>query len=115
MLSIPLRSDLPFFDVQAVLDGVTYTLEFRWNTREGFWYMHILTEGGDPILMGIKCVVAWPLARRTPDPRRPLGVLSFIDTGGGQVDPSYDPATGKGDLGDRVQLLYFEAAELPAA
>jgi hypothetical protein len=114
MLEIPLRSDLPHFDVQAVLDDVTFTLEFRWNTREGFWYMSILTDGGDPIITSIKCVVDWPLGRRTPDPRRPRGVLSLIDTSGGQVDPSFDPDTGKGDLGDRVQLLYFEAAELPA-
>lgn len=115
MLSIPLRSDLPHFDVQATLDDVTYTLEFRYNTREGFWYLHILSEGGEPILMGIKCVIDWPLARRTPTPGRPPGILSFIDTSGSRTDPGFDVDLGKGDLGDRVQLLYFEAAELPSA
>lgn len=112
-ITIPLRNDLPHFDMQVVLDSVTFTLEFRWNTREECWYMDIMTESGEHINIGIKFVVDHPLGMRTPDERRPAGVLIAQDTSGQHADPSFSEATGFGDLGDRVQLLYFEAAELP--
>ncbi len=41
MVEIPLRSDLPHFTVVAELDGTIYRLEFRWNTREAAYYMHM--------------------------------------------------------------------------
>jgi len=103
---IPCRPDLSHYDMQVVLSNITYTLEFRWNTREGYWYMDIKDETEDPILAGIKVVIEWPLGIRTVDSRRPPGVFFAIDTTNQQRDP------GVNDLGDRVKLVYFDESEL---
>lgn len=112
-LLIPLRSDLPFFDFQATLDGATYTLEFRWNTREKSWYLNILTDEGVPIIMSIKFLIDHPLGCRSVNPLKPPGVFLAEDTSGARVDAGFNEETGIGDLGDRIILLYFESSELP--
>lgn len=109
---IPLPTDSPFFDIQVVLTGIIFTLEFHWNEREGSWYFNIQTEDGQDIINGVKVVVDFPLARRSPNPLRPAGVLVASDTTGKQQNPIWNPALNKSDLGDRVQLLYFEPGEL---
>jgi hypothetical protein len=109
MLKIPLRPDLTHYDQKIVLDGIECTLEFRWNTRESAWYMHIKTAVGDDIIDSIKVVVSWPLGARSTDTRRPPGFFIATDTSGAQLDP------GIADLGDRVSLYYVTAAEAEAA
>ena len=104
---IPCKTDIPHYDMQIVLDAVTFTLEFRWNTREASWYMRILTQEGEAILDGLKVVVDWPIGFRSADVRRPAGALIALDTMGEHLNP------GQFDLGDRVQLSYFPFAELP--
>lgn len=116
---LPLRSDLPFFDVKADLDNVTYTLEFRWNVRAAGWFLNVLDEQGQAILAaGLRVVVNFPLLAHIPSNkyrrqlefqfwgRSPPGALVFVDTGGKGEDP------GLTDLGVRVALLYFSVAEL---
>jgi hypothetical protein len=105
-LQIPLRSDLPHYDMQVVLEGVTYTLEFRWNARDAAWYMNLMTEAGVAIWMSIKIVVDLPLAFRCKNPLKPPGKFIAFDTTGAKADP------GEADLGNRVQLLYFEKSEI---
>lgn len=105
-ITIPCKPDLTHYDMQIVLSKVTYTLEFKLNTRDGTWYMNVQDQTEDPIISGARIVVDWPLAFRTTDPRRPNGVFIATDTTGKQLDP------GEGELGGRVQLQYFDAAEL---
>ena len=103
---IQLRNDLTYFDIQAPLDGATYTLEMRWNTRALAWFMRLLNEQADTIIVGDTKVVAdWPIALYITG-RLPPGLLVFWDTSGAGLDP------GLNDLGQRVQLLYYTAAEL---
>lgn len=103
---LPLRSDLPFFDVKADLDDVTYTLQFRWNVRAAGWFLDVLDEQGETILAaGVRVVVDFPLLAHITG-RSPPGALAFVDTGGKGEDP------GLTDLGVRVALLYFSATEL---
>jgi hypothetical protein len=106
-LTIPLRPDLTHYDLGITLDGVAYLLELRWNTREEAWYLDLRLEDGTDVVTGLKVVVSFPLGRRSQHPKCPPGILLAVDTSGGQKDP------GIADLGDRVQLLYFERAELP--
>jgi hypothetical protein len=98
-----------FFDLQAVLDGVTYTLEFRWNVRMGAWFMNVLdAEGVNPTMLGVRLVVDYALGWQRPD-RAPPGVFIAIDTGAAEgegQDPGFD------DLGNRVQLWYVPEAEI---
>lgn len=112
-LTIPLPKEttasttVPHFDFQVQLDGVTYTLEFRWNTRQSGWFMSIQEEDETPIMSGIRVVVDLPLGKRSRDERMPSGALIALDTQDQHKDPDYD------ELGPRVVLLYFTADELP--
>ena len=112
---IPLRPDLPHFDLDAELEGVSYTLEFYWNTRESCWYLHILDDNREHILSSIKAVVDQPLGFRYKLPKMPRGCLLLTDTSGEQRDPAWSAETQRSDLGDRVQLLYFASAEMPVS
>ena len=106
IVQIPTSQTLASYVQKTSLDGQTYTLEFRWNAREEFWYMNLLTADEDPIAMGIKLVSDWSLLRRVTDPRKPPGALMAIDTTTSGVDAGFD------ELGTRVMLLYFDEAEL---
>jgi hypothetical protein len=95
-----------FFDVQATLDGATYTLEFRWNVRLGAWFLAILDEtGSTPIQTGIRLVANWRLGSANVA-LQPPGSLFAHDTSGQGLDPGFE------DLGTRVQLVYLTAAEM---
>ena len=110
-INIPLRSDLPHFDLQAVLSGVVFTLEFKWNTRERAWYLNVQSETGDDVINGVKLIVDFPLGRRTPSRAPPAGELRAVHTSDAGQNPGWDDGAQKGDLGNRVQLLYYEPAE----
>jgi hypothetical protein len=105
-VTVPLRSDLPFYRFQVELDEVTYGLAFRWNYEAGAWFLTLYTSEDEVILAGVKVVVDWPVGSRSADPRMPPGALQFLDTTGARQDP------GEEDLGSRVVLLYFTEAEL---
>lgn len=64
VLEIPFQADTPHYTQQTELDGKTYTLEFEFIEREGFWMLHIGDQDGNPLVCGIKLVVDWPLLRR---------------------------------------------------
>jgi hypothetical protein len=107
-IDIPLSegAPLPFFDMQASLEGVTYTLQFRWNVRNSAWYLDVLDEAGESILVaGVKVVADWPLSAYTVD-RQPPGVFIAADTTGTGTDPALT------DFGVRVVLLYYTSTEL---
>jgi hypothetical protein len=100
LFQIPCYANLTHYDMQVVLDDVTFTLEFRWNTREQAWYMHVKQQDDTDVLDSVKIVINWPLAARYRDPRLPLGYFLAVDSSAAQQDP------GISDLGDRVQLYY---------
>lgn len=103
---IPLRSDLAAFDLQVSLEGTIYTLDFRWNTRARGWWMTVLNDQADTVLVGnTRVVVDFP-ANAYLTGRQPPGIFIFIDTSGQGRDP------GLADLGQRVQLAYVPSTEL---
>jgi len=118
-IKIPTRSDLPLYTLGTpLLDGVAYTLRFRWNESgmhgevdgteaAGHWEMRVLDETGEVIVAGDQRVgVTLPEYAAYVTNRRPPGAFVFVDTSGRNLDP------GRNDLGSRVQLLYLTAAEL---
>lgn len=105
-LIVPLRDGLPFFDLQAVLDGVTYTLTLRWNPRASLWFLDVSNvDGTTQYQSGVGLVVSFPLGAYTTG-RSPPGALVVVDTSGANEDPQLE------GLATRWQLLYFSAAEL---
>ena len=102
--------DTGAFEQQATLDGVTYTLKFRWNVRGEFWTMHVLDiEGVIAHRVGMVLRVNFPMDLYTRDPNRlPPGIFVAVDTAGDPdegEDPNFD------DLGSRVQIEYQNAED----
>jgi len=106
IVQIPTSQSLPFYSQKTLLDGQTYTLQFKWNDREEAWYLDLLTDLEEPISMGIKIVTDWPLNRRITDPAAPPGVISAIDTTGAGTNPGFE------DLGNKIILVYIDEDEL---
>lgn len=108
-LIIPLRGDIPYYDFQVTLEGVTYTMEVRWNVRLQAPFLAIFdAQGTTPILVGLRMVVNWPLGAYNTGRGLP-GNLMLIDTSNQNRE-----VVSMEDLGKRCQLLYFSSAELAA-
>lgn len=105
---LPIRQEGPRFTFACELEGVSYTFAFRWNDRDGGWYMEISDATGDPIVSGIKVVIGILLLGRATSKLLPPGDLLAIDTAATNTDPGFE------DIGRRVQITYFTAAELGA-
>ncbi len=102
--TIPLNTaqDRGAFYFTVALDGQLFRLDLLFNSREGFWYMDISDQNGDPVRMGVKLVVNWPLIGPRVGTNRPLGELMVIDTRGDIEDPTWD------SLGHDHQLVYID-------
>ena len=105
-VTIPLRSDLPHYSFQAELDGASYGFELRWNATAEGWFLTLSDGTGNVLLSSLRLVTDWPLGKRYKDSRLPPGSLMAYDTTGQSEAP------GRDDLGSRVVLSYFTAAEL---
>lgn len=103
---IPLPQAVPHFDLTVTLDGVAFTIEFRWNQRALAWFVLLYTAERELIFGSRKLVTDWSLWRQSRDARRPAGNLIAVDTTNANAD------AGLNDLGTRVQVLYFAAGEL---
>lgn len=116
--AIPLPAGLPHFELQARLDDITYTLEFRWNVRAAAWFLNILDADGAALYRaGARVVVDFPLALHGERAQldgdgkvivagAPPGMLVVLDTTGRHTDPDFDA------MGTTAQLLYYTAAEM---
>lgn len=98
----------PQFDQVVELDGTDFLLDFRWNEREQRWYLDVSDNDGALILAGQKLVANWLPMRLVTNRGRPLGQMVLQDTTRAGLDPRL------GDLGTRVRLIYFTAAEVAA-
>jgi hypothetical protein len=92
---------------RTALDGRDYTLAFRWNQRDGHWYLDLATSLGVAIRSGMMLATSIPLLAGLTTTARPPGELVIVDTTGAvDLDPGF------ADLGSRFVLAYFTAAEL---
>jgi hypothetical protein len=93
----------PLVTQQSDLDGVTYSMRFRWSERSSVWHLDLRTLDDVPIVLSAALVTAWPLLERVVSPIRPPGELVLLDLAG----PA-EPATLEG-FGERWVLFYAEA------
>lgn len=93
---------------QVELDSVTFTLTLFYNDRDGGWYLTIADPANNPILANQRVVVDYFIGwkQRAYNTAMPAGSIQFIDTTGQGLDPAL------ADLGARVQMVYFDLAEL---
>ena len=108
-LLIPTRTDGTQAYSQAVqLDGIAFRLDFSWNGRGKYWKVAIYDAAAN-LLLSKAIRVGMPLLARYRDPAFPPGEMVANDTSGQDADP------GVNDLGARVQLVYYTAAEMAVA
>lgn len=111
MQVLPTFPDEPAVVFKTTLDGVRYTITYRWQERTASWYLDLATGQGEPLVSGVRLAVDWvPLAgHRATDPRIPQGALLVYST-----DRSNTSPPGFSDLGRRVRLAYHSADEVEA-
>jgi hypothetical protein len=113
-LIIPIETDTAVndFTLSCSLEGEPIALDLSWSPRSSSWYCSLYRVGANqeriPIALGRRITVAVPLLRGVTGTNRPPGELLPIDTTAKGDDPAHD------ELGTRVQLLYYTAAELAA-
>lgn len=103
---IPVSADAPAYVEQVELDGVTFELYFRVNTRLNCWFVEVRDGEGAAIIPPRRCVVDLSLLeqhRYVAD--GPAGRLVLWDTTPRHADPT--PA----DLGARVLAIYLGVSE----
>lgn len=104
-LQIPIRSDIPAYDLQVELDGVLYTLGFTYNARANYWVMDIYDANELPILVGIRIITGWLLTDRFVMEGLPPGDFFVFDSSGKNEDPTQD------DFGTVKTLVYADESE----
>jgi hypothetical protein len=106
MQYLPVSQSLPrfFFDIE--LEEVTYRLEFEFNDRSRIWYMNIRDSEANPIVMGLTVTIGSDILAPYHHKSCPPGALIAYDSTGKDLDGNVE------DLGERIQLVYFDSTEL---
>jgi len=103
---IPLVQSNPSYRLNLSLGNTGYLFDFRWNTREGYWYLDVYDVNEKAIRCGMKCVIGTFLGRNSQDAPFTDGALIVFDTTGKGLDAKLD------DFGSRVQIAYLSSVEL---
>lgn len=116
-VTLSLRPDLDAYTERVTLDGVEYDLTFNWNERDSQHYLSIFASDSPfqadgsrtAIVPGLPVLVNTALLLNLPGRDRPAGELLAIDTSGQDIE------AGRGELGERVIIIYTPVSELPEA
>lgn len=103
----PPRGEFRYRNRQA-LDNVTYTFQFNWNLRAGFWHLAIGNASNVSTVRNLQMVIANDILapyRYNTDTDLPKGVLSVVDTSDTKVEAARD------EFGVRVVLRYTEVED----
>jgi hypothetical protein len=99
---IPVRSDIPAYDMSVTLDGVLYYLSFEWNERGQFWTMDIYDQDQVALVLGTRMITNVDLLGKYKIAGLPKGIFLITDTSGKNLDASVD------NFGIIVKLFYRE-------
>ncbi len=102
---------LAHYQIDTTLGGRPFTLVFRWNGRDGAWYMDVLRTDQTAIAHGLKLVMGTFIGSRSADADMP-GVFVVRDSSQTYVDAGFDDI-GYTDEGQaqRVQLYFLTFVE----
>ncbi len=102
IVKLSLQPGVPFFSVDHVLDGVQYTLAFRWVARDSGWFFDLTTTQGEAVFRGVRVCVEVGLGSALQAPKSPPGRFLALDNSGKRQDPTLE------DFGTRVSLFYLD-------
>lgn len=80
LIQIPATSDFPSQKFTTTIDGTVYAIKIRWNGRFERWVADIMTDGEDPILVGIPLHINTDLMGRFRDLRLPQGLMILFNS-----------------------------------
>ena len=84
------------------LEGVVYKFQFRWNDRDGFWYLSVGSSNAVSQAQGVTLNLGTDKLRPYKYGVIPPGRLDVVDTSGLYVEPT------RADMGTRVILQYTD-------
>lgn len=93
------------FSYSAILDKETFKLRFQYMFRQDRWYIYLYDALENPLVMGKKMVIDFPLFEYNIKSGMPKGQLILFDTSGTGEE------CGFADLGNRCKLYYLEYSE----
>ncbi len=105
-IQLPIKPEGARFQFSSEIEGISYTFTFRWNGRDGAWFLEVGDGDGTSLVTGIKVVINCLLLGRATIAGLPGGDFIAFDTTGQAIDAAFE------DLGRRVQVVYFTRAEL---
>lgn len=103
ILELPVRADIPSYQFRQEIEGVVYTLRFRWNSRMETWIFDIADEQENDLLVGIPVLSSVDLKSRFKMTTIPPGLFVAFDQAGDQRKPDRDT------FGREVKFFYEEA------
>lgn len=99
---IPTTSKVGAFSQTVELSGETFRLDFRFNTRDGRWFIDIFDDEDTEIRRGVKVLTNWTMLRAWTDGGRPPGDLQVFRS-------DTDDDLGEDELGELIELFYVVA------
>lgn len=100
MIEIPIASAESRFEQENDAFSQSFTFEFEWIEREGFWMLHVFDGNRIPLALGIKVQPNWPLYVH----HLRLGSLIFI-----LVATSVGKSLSRETLKSHFTLVAYEA------
>jgi hypothetical protein len=107
-VTIPFSPSIGNYRFGCTIGSSPYLFDVVWNARDGAWYFDLLSADQTQIYTSIKIVIGTALGRLCVNPAFPSGVFEAIDLSGAGLDAGFD------DLGTRVVVYYYTAAEFAA-
>lgn len=100
---IPMR-DLPRFRQTVRIENTLYNFEFAWNVVGKHWTVGLYTQENEPIILGEKMVLNFPLFFGAVDSRLPLGSFFVLDPAARQT---FEPGRTAWDTnGENLRFVY---------
>ena len=90
--------------MSVTLENRVYDIEFIWNARVGAMSLNLFFQG-EPLLLGIKMTIDWPLIGAYKKQLGPPGEMFLVN-----LEDQQRPSLS--DFGDKVILIYLTEQEV---
>lgn len=105
IVELPVDSNSPSYFFTIDLEGQTYTLKLRHNSRMDRWIFDVQNEDGEPLCIGLPILTLVDLFGIYSTENFPPGIFLAFDESGENKN------AGRNDLGNDVVFLYQESEE----
>ena len=98
---LPVSDTLTNYELEISLDGVSYRIRLKFNSRSEAWFLDLFDANGERLRSGIRVVSDWSLLRLFQGEGRPEGDLLTLSSQSSISAPDED------QLGAEVLLTYL--------